>query len=167
MFLSSEVLALSSDAESQVEISADNLTLDQKNMTSVFTGNVEARRGSMLIKAQTAHVSEDKYGFQTIELQGDPVSFTQMGEDGDKIEAQGNRFNYSTKDNLAVLAGRARVKKRDVMATGDKITYNTKTEIYTASAASANGVNEKKTGRVTVILPPDDKKKSILPVGNK
>jgi lipopolysaccharide export system protein LptA len=43
---------------------------------------------------------------------------------------------------------------------GDKLTYNTKTQVYSASSANANGVNSTKSGRVTVILQPNQKGQS-------
>ena len=37
---------------------------------------------------------------------------------------------------------------------GDKLTYNTQTQIYSANSNNANGVSTTKSGRVTVILQP-------------
>lgn len=148
---------LKSDASKPVQIDADRATFDQKNMVSVFTGNVVIQQGSLVVHAKQGTASQDKAGFQTISLSGSPVTFFQLNDDGEKTEGQGNNFEYTTKDNLAVLSGRARVKKGDNLVIGDKLTYNTQSQIFSATATNANGVSSTKSGRVTVILQPNQK----------
>lgn len=153
-FISGTASALKTDASQPIHIDADHLTVDQKNMVTVFTGNVVISQGSMLAHANLAQASQDKDGYKTIHMTGSPVTFSQLNDDGDKTEGQGNVFDYNTKNNLAVLTGRARVKKGDNLVMGDKLTYNTKTQIYSANSNDANGVSTTKSGRVTVILQP-------------
>ena len=94
---------------------------------------------------------------QKIKKGSSPVTFFQFNYDGDKTEGQCNDYEYNTKNNLAILTGRARVKKGDNLVMGDKLTYNTQTQIYNATSANANGVSNTKSGRVTVILQPNQK----------
>jgi lipopolysaccharide export system protein LptA len=145
---------LKTDASQPIQIIADHLTVDQKNMVSTFTGNVIITQGSMNAHASLAQASQDSAGYKTIHMTGSPVTFSQLNDDGDKTEGQGNIFDYTTKNNLAVLTGRARVKKGDNLVMGDKLTYNTQTQVYSATSNNADGVSSKKSGRVTVILQP-------------
>ncbi len=158
--------ALKTDSEKPIQIVADHATFDQKNMVSVFTGNVVITQGSLTAHAANAKASQDSNGYQNITLMGNPVTFSQLNDDGEMTQGQGNNFDYNSKNNLAVLTGRARVKKGDNIVMGDKITYNTQSQIFSATSTNANGVSTTKSGRVTVILQPDQKgqngKKSIF-----
>jgi len=156
-FITGHCFALKTDASKPVEITANHATFDQKNMVSVFTGNVVITQGSLTVHSDRGTASQDKEGFQTIQLFGSPVTFSQLNDDGDKTEGQGNNFQYTTKNNLAVLSGRARVKKGENLVIGDKLTYNTQTQVFSATSNNANGVSTTKSGRVTVILQPNQK----------
>lgn len=157
LILSPLSFALKSDESQPIQIEANQATADQVNMVTVFSGNVVVTRGSMIVHSNTAQASQDAQGYKTIHMIGTPVTFSQMNDDGDKTEGQCNDFNYNTKNNLAILTGRARVKKGDNLVMGDKLTYNTQTQIYSATSANANGVSDTKNGRVTVILQPNQK----------
>lgn len=149
--------ALKTDNDKPVQITANSATANQKDKTTQFTGNIVMTRGSIIVHANTANASQDVNGNNTIILLGTPITFEQMNDDGEKTEAQCNKFEYNTKTNLAILTGRARVKKGDNVVIGDKLTYNTQTQIYSATSSNANGVNTEKSGRVTVILQPNQK----------
>ncbi|RTK95610.1 MAG: lipopolysaccharide transport periplasmic protein LptA [Neisseriaceae bacterium] len=158
--LSFSAFALKDDSTKPIQIEADNATADQKNMVTVFTGNVVVTRGSIIVHANQATASQDAGGNKTVHVTGNPVTFEQTNDDGEKTQGQCNDFVYSTKTDVAILTGRARVKKGDNEVMGDKLTYNTKTQVYSASSANANGVNSTKSGRVTVILQPNQKGQS-------
>jgi len=144
--------ALKSDEKQPIQIDADHATLDQKQMVSIFTGNVVITRGSLIAHADKGVASQDSDGNRKLTLYGKPVTFEQIADDGQKIEGQGNEFDYTTKNSLVVLTGRARVKKGKNIVIGDTLTYNTQTQVYNAISGSANGVNRKASGRITVIL---------------
>lgn len=155
--MSPAVYALKTDAAQLIHIQANGGTLDQKNMVSVISGNVIITQGSMVVHANTARVSQDKDGHQTISLVGNPVTFSQLNDDGEVTRGQGNTFDYNTKNNLAILTGRARITKGANLVMGDKLTYNTQTQIFTAVSNNANGISTTKSGRVTIILQPNQK----------
>jgi len=142
-----------SDESMPIKIEADHATLDQKQMVTVFSGKVVITKGSLVVHANEGTATQDKAGDRTILLTGNPVTFVQKADDGELIEGQGNKFDYNTKTSLAVLTGRARVKKGKNLIVGDTLTYNTKTMVYSAEAPIANGLQGTKTnGRITVIL---------------
>lgn len=155
MVVMSNVFALKSDEKQPIQIVADSATADQINKVTVFTGHVVMTRGSILVNANRAEARQDATGNKIIHVVGTPVTFEQMNDDGEKTTGQCNDFEYSTKNSLAVLTGRARVKKGDNLVMGDKLTYNTQTQIYSAVSNKSSGVSDVKSGRVTVILQPD------------
>ena len=153
----SNAIALKGDSDKPVQIDANSATVDSKNKVSVFTGNVVITQGSLIVHATKAVATEDALGDKTVTLYGSPVDFMQLQDDGDKVEGQGNQFEYNTKTNLGILSGKARVKKGKNIVIGDKITYNSKTQVYSAISAMANGVDKNTSGRVTVILQSESK----------
>lgn len=151
-FMPSFAFALKGDEIKPVQIEADQATLDQKQMETVFTGKILITRGSILIHADKGVADQNPKGDKTVTLFGSPVTFQQTMDDGQLVTGQADKFDYATQTNLAVLTGRARIKKGNDMVTGSKITYNTKTQVYSVNSMPANGINKAKLGRVTVIL---------------
>lgn len=149
-------VALKDDASQPIKIDADHATLDQKQMVSVFDGRVVITKGTLVVHADQGVASQDKDGDRVLDLYGKPVTFIQRADDGQLIEGQCNKFNYNTKTSLAVLSGRARVKKGKSIVIGDTLSYNTQTQIYSAVSGLASGVSRKFSGRVTVILDQPD-----------
>jgi lipopolysaccharide export system protein LptA len=160
MSYASGAWALKGDESQPIQIVADHLTVDQKTMTSTFTGNVVITQGSLTAHSNSATASQDPNGYKNIHLVGTPVTFSQMEDDGQMMNGQSNTFDYSSKSNLAVLTGRARINKGGNLVMGDKLTLDTKTQVYNAISNNANGVNNSKMGRVTVILQPEQKGKN-------
>lgn len=150
--LSQFSFALKSDESQPVEITADSATADQKNMASVFSGNVVITKGSLTVHADKGTASQDANGNRILTLYGSPVTFAQLQDDGQKVVGQGNKFVYNSKSSLAVLTGRARVQKNKNTVMGDTLTYNTSTQVYSATSGIANGVTHQSGGRITVIL---------------
>lgn len=153
---SSNAFALKSDSNKPVQIDADHATLDEKQKQTVFDGNVIITRGSLIVHATKGTANQDIAGDRVIDLYGSPVIFQQLTDDGKQVIGQCNHFNYDTKTGLAILTDRARVRKGKSIIIGDKLTYNTKTEIYSAISDLGSGVTKKSTGRVTVILDQND-----------
>ena len=144
--------SLKGDDKKPIQIDADSATVDQKTFVSEFIGNVVITKGSLIVHADKGVASQDKEGSRTIILYGRPVSFEQMEDDGVKVVGQGDKFEYNSKSNLAVLTGRARVRKGKSEVIGDALTYNTQTQVYSAQSNFGNGVKKTSGGRITVIL---------------
>lgn len=146
------VFALQSDANKPIQIEADRATFDQKKLVTVFLGKVVITKGSLVVHADQGIATQDKVGDRTLQLQGSPVTFLQTADDGEVVAGQANQFEYNTKTSLAVLTGRARVKKGKNLIIGNLLTYNTQTQVYSAVGPKLNGIEHKSGGRITVIL---------------
>ena len=154
--LMQSIFALNGDSNKPIQIDANHATVDEKQMQSIFEGNVVITRGSFVAHAIKGTANQDKNGDRIIDLYGSPAVFEQLASDGNKIIGQCDHFTYNTKTSLAILNGRARVRKGKSLVIGDKLTYNTKTEVYSAVSDMGNGVTKKTSGRVTVILDQND-----------
>lgn len=148
--------ALESDRNQPIAIEADQGSLDQKNQVTTFSGNVIIKQGSLNIRAANVRVSQDKSGNQTMHAEGSPVKFGQQLENKGYVEGQGNKVEYGSATGLVKLSGNAKVQRGGDVATGEVITYNMRTEVYTVLGGNVTGT--KKGGRVSVIIQPTNKK---------
>ena len=150
--------ALESDRQQPISIEADQGSLDQKNQVTVFSGNVVVTQGSILMRAATARVSQDKNGNQTMNAQGSPVYFRQTLDDNKgTAEGWGDRAEYVSASHTVKLVGNAKVRRGGDVATGNAISYNTQTEVYTVLGGNATG--SKNNPRVHIVIQPNTAKK--------
>lgn len=148
--------ALESDRSKPIQIEADQGTLDQKNQTTTFTGNVIITQGSMYIRAKSVTVSKDTAGNQFMKASGSPVKFGQQLDNGGKVDGQGNNVEYASTTGVVRLSGNAKVTRDKDMAEGNVIVYNTRTEVYTVTGSKTAPTKSGK--RVTVVIQPNSKK---------
>lgn len=143
-------MALESDKNQPIEIEADQGSLDKNNQTTIFTGNVKMRQGSMYINAARVQANKDGAGNQRMDASGSPATFGQQLEKDGKVTGQGNQVHYDSQTGIVTLIGNAKVTRGGDMARGQTIVYNTRTEVYTVKSAAK--------GRVHVIIQPQKKK---------
>lgn len=150
LLLSAPAWALESDRNQPIEIEADHGSLDQGNQSTVFSGNVHIRQGSMYIKAARVEVNKDAAGNQSMKASGKPVTFGQQLEKQGMVKGQANEVRYNSQSGIVTLSGNAKVERGSDMARGHTIVYNTRTEVYTVSGGGK--------GRVSVVIQPQNKK---------
>ncbi|MFN8771265.1 MAG: lipopolysaccharide transport periplasmic protein LptA [Neisseriaceae bacterium] len=150
--LTNNIMALSTDESQPIKISAASGEADLKNKSTVLNGPLTITRGSIVVHANKGTIHQDSEDDKLLTLYGSPITFTQKQDDGTIVNGQCNQFDYNTKTNLAILSGRAKIRKGKDLITGEKITYNTKTQVYSANGLPANGINKKQSGRITIIL---------------
>lgn len=145
------IWALESDRHQPIQIEADQGSLDKQNQTTVFSGNVKMRQGSMYMNAAKITAHKDSAGNQTIIAVGNPATFGQQLEREGMVYGKGNNVHYESKSGIVTITGNAQVNRGGDMARGAVIVYNTNTEVYT--------VNSAPKGRVVVTIQPQTKKK--------
>lgn len=157
VLLASNAWALQSDQSQPIEIQADNGVLDQGKQVTVFSGSVVVKQGSIDIRASKIEVARTADGSQLMTATGSPVVFKQQLDEGKGwVNGQAQKVTYQSASGLITLIGNAKVQRGGDVVQGNNITYNTKTEIYTAAgnkAASGTG------RRVTVVLQPSSAQK--------
>ena len=85
LMISFDVLSEKSDKDKPIEIEADSMTVDDSKSTSIYDGDVILTQGTLIIKADTLIVREDKQGFQHSTSIGKPTTFKQKMEGSDKF----------------------------------------------------------------------------------
>ena len=157
LLLASNAWALQSDQSQPIEIQADNGMLDQGKQVTVFTGNVVVKQGSIDIRAARIEVQRTADSNQLMTATGSPVTFKQQLDDGKGwVNGQAQKVTYQSASGLITLMGNAKVQRGGDVVQGNHITYNTKTEIYTAAGSKAASGSGR---RVTVVLQPSSTQK--------
>ena len=155
LIISFDVLSEKSDKDKPIEIEADSMTVDDSKSTSIYEGDVILTQGTLIIKADTLIVREDKQGFQHSTSIGKPTTFKQKMEGSDKfIQGKALRIEYDGRMDKIHLYKNAEVKRGDDIVVGDYITYDANAEI--AQAMSNNSSTSGKKSRTKAIIKPKD-----------
>jgi lipopolysaccharide export system protein LptA len=146
--LSTNAWAEKRDRDQPIGVVADEGSLDQTKQETIFTGNVEVTQGTLKMTAQRVQVNRFENGTQKMKATGSPVHFQQKLEGKNEwVRGRGNTVTYDSASGQVILATNARVERDGDVVTGDTITYNTHTEVYTAKRGASKG-------RVSVVLQP-------------
>ena len=157
------------DKEKPAHIDANKLAGDDLNQTQVYTGDVVLTKGTIVLRADQLTTRQDPEGYNfgvAIATQPGKLAYFKQKREGvdEFIEGQAERIEYDEKSDTIRLFKRAVVKRlasgRDAdEIRGDRIDYNSRTEVYNAqsggqsggdSATASNGRND----RVRVVIQP-------------
>lgn len=169
-----QAFAERADKDKPAVINADKSSADDLNQTQMYTGDVVLTKGTIILRADQLTIKQDPEGYNfgtAIASQPGKLAYFKQKREGvdEFIEGQAERIEYDEKADTIRLFNRAVVKRlaagRDAdEIRGDRIDYNSRTEVYTAQS------NGKTTpgdvgGRVRVILQP--KIKPGAPAGSE
>lgn len=145
------------DRNKPVHLESDQVSIDDANQVSVFTGNVVLTQGTLVIHGDKIVVVQDKDGFKHGTATGHLASFRQKRQGLDEyVEGYGERIEYDTGGDVMEIFGQARVKRGQDDIRGEHITYNSKTEVFQVN--SIPGQQEQVPGkkRVRAVIQPKD-----------
>lgn len=151
LLLSSLATALPNDREQPIALAADNATFNEKTGIAIYTGNVEIKQGSLLIKAEQISATTDKEGkILTVVATGKPAHMQQQPSVEKGIAtAQAEEITYQARDGLIVLKRNAKLEQDGSSFKSLEIMYSMdKGEIE----AKGNTQN-----RVQLVFPPPKK----------
>jgi lipopolysaccharide export system protein LptA len=163
---SPQAFAERADKEKPAVINADNASGDDLNQTQLYTGNVVLTKGTIILRADQLTTKQDPEGYNlgvAIATQPGKLAYFKQKREGvdEYIEGQAERIEYDEKSDAVRLFNRAIVKRlaasRDAdEIRGDRIDYNTRTEVYNAfsNGQPIAGSTATKPPRITVILQP-------------
>ena len=152
------------DRDKPLNIEADKMTYDDLKQLTIFTGNVVATKGTILIRADRVEVRQDPQGYQyAVGTTGDgKLSYFRQKRDGvdEYIEGNAVRIDYDGKQDLTTLTTRAVVRRLQGLSKvvdevhGSVITYDGQKDFYTAQAGKDVAGPGNPTGRVRAMLAP-------------
>ncbi|MDR3452150.1 MAG: lipopolysaccharide transport periplasmic protein LptA [Rhodoferax sp.] len=145
--LSVGALAEKADSNKPMNIEADALRYDDLNQTSVFTGRVVITKGTIIIRGARVDVRQDPEGYQYATVTAEPgklAYYRQKREGVDEyIEGESESIEYDSKADIVKFIKRA-VLRRYTGATltdettGELITYNNSTDVFTVDGTVTN-----------------------------
>jgi lipopolysaccharide export system protein LptA len=112
--------AIKADPTLPVEVTADNLDVDQSDGSAEFTGNVLIVQGEMRLSAKRVLViyNQSQSGIQRLEATGDVVLVN--GPDA----AEANRADYTIDSGVIVMSGNVLLTQGANALTSDKMTVH-------------------------------------------
>lgn len=161
VLVSFPVLALETDRELSIEISAQQMSWNNQHQLAVYQGQVEATQGELLLQSdkleimrnQQGHLSEAKASNQAgLAYLRDLPQLTEP-----PVEAWAEQLHYLPEKNLVILTGQAKLVQGKNSFTGHKLTYNLVTQDL--QATQQEGVNNPDT-RVKAIFTPKEQSKN-------
>ncbi len=127
--LSFNVFALKSDRDQPIDITADQLEINEAKQISTYTGNVTFKQGSLNITAETLTLYfDDDNALDYMEMTGTPVHLKQQSDQNKLMQGSANRIIYRDKDSLLTLHTNAMFSSGNEQITSNFIQINTDNE---------------------------------------
>ncbi len=165
--LAGSALAERADRDKPTNIEANQMLYDESKQLNTFIGNVVVTRGTLVMHGEKLILKKDSAGYQFGTLfapTGGTATFRQKRDGGKDLWMEGyaaDRIEYDTKNEVAKLFKRSKVKMLDGSKVTDEvegefISYDTRTEFYTANN-TVSGESKPGAGRVRAIIQPREK----------
>lgn len=161
------VHAEKADRDKPMNVESDSLRHDDLKQTSVFTGQVVATKGTIVIRGARLEVRQDAEGFQFGTVVAEPgkrAFWRQKREGADEyLEGEGETIEYDGKADRVRFIGRAEMRRYRgaVLADetqGNLITYENTTDVFTVNGAPLGQrpgqAGAAPAGRVRAVLSP-------------
>ena len=103
----------------RVEVTADRMVSDARSDQVVFTGNVEARRGGLYVKADRLEVKQDRSTKKMAQMVAIGNVFIQRGEQS----ATAERATFFETEQKAVLTGNPHAVEGSTEVWGDEMVF--------------------------------------------
>ena len=153
-----------------MHIESDALRHDELQQTSVFTGNVVMTKGSIVLRGAQLDVRQDPQGYQygvVTAASGKRAFFRQKrdtapGAPEEFVEGEAEVIEYDGRKDDVRLIRRAQLRrytggKLSDDITGQQITYNNLTDVFTVDSQTPQAGNKPGSssgGRVRAVLAP-------------
>lgn len=142
VFVPAMAQGLSSDRNQPITIEADRATLNEKDGSSIYEGNVHLQQGTLNLRGNrmTVQIADDE--IEEIVLTGQPASYRQRpdGRDTDQ-HAEAGRIEYHAADERLILLDNARVWQSGAEEfRSERIVYNIKKNTVSAGGSAGDRV---------------------------
>ena len=154
------------DRDKPTHIEADNLSHDELNQVSIFSGRAILRRGTMIMRGARIEMREDADGYQSGVILPAPnqrAFFRQKREGVDEfMEGEALRIEFDGKTDRIKLMDQAEVRRYRGAVLGDHMTgkliiYDNLADVFTIDGQRAREGDKPSGGRVRAVLVPRNK----------
>ncbi len=151
--LSSTTYALPTDKDQPIYVAADRASIDENKGITIYTGNVEIKQGSMVLKGDQVKLYRNADGtVERILSNGKPAYFEQQPQADQAITyATGQQLDYKVATQLMIITNEARIEQAGDQFTGAKIQY----DMEKAQVEAYSDNNQKQ--RVHMVIQPRSK----------
>ena len=159
----SVAFAEKADRSKPMQIEADRMQHDEARQLTVLTGQVQAVKGTLVMRSARMEVQQDAQGQQRARFwaeSGQRVFFRQKREGLDEyVEGEATQAEYDSRQDMMVLSGNAEVRilrqgrLADQMQ-GQRIVYNNTTEVLSVDGQAQDGQPSAGRQRVRAVLAP-------------
>jgi lipopolysaccharide export system protein LptA len=164
VFLAAPVSAEKADRSKPLNVAADRQgTFDLLKQVVVFTGNVIITKGTIVIKADRVEVREGPDGYRialAVGAPSRPATFRQKRDGLDEfIDGQADRLEYDERGDTVRFVNNAIVRRLRGATIGDEITgqvisYDNTTEVFSVTGGTPATTAGSPGGRVRAVLTP-------------
>jgi lipopolysaccharide export system protein LptA len=151
------------DSDKPMTIEADHGLGENVSQVRTLTGNVVLVKGTLIMKAGRAQVTEDPEGYQFVIFWAAPdtlAHFRQKRDGGPDLwmEGEAERIEYNNKTDVVKLFDKAKVTQLDGKritdeADGPFISYDSRKEVF-ALENNVSGQSKPGEGRVKMVIQP-------------
>ncbi len=156
--------AETADQNKPINVVAGTMTYDDLKQITIFTGNVVATKGTILVKGDRIEVRQDPEGYQyaTVTASNNKLAYFRQKREGlnEYVEGDAEHIYYDGKQDLTTLTKRATVRRLQGLSTvldtihGSVITSDGQKNFYTAKGGKDIATSANPTGRVSAMLGP-------------
>jgi len=143
-------MALPTDSEKPIEISADRTEFDNGKQQHTLSGNVQIVQGSMRISADLITLQLKNGEITEVQGKGKPLLYSITDNDGKPLKASAKQIIYRPIESKLSLLGGATLSRPDRELSGERIDYN-----ISSAQINAQGTAKK---RVRIVIQPEKKK---------
>lgn len=127
LLLSGLALAKTADRNQPMYLDSDRQTgVMDGNSTTVLSGNVSLKQGTLDISAQRAELTQQNGDPSRAVFTGKPVKLKQQLDDGSWMDAVADRVEYDMASETITFIGNYTVKSPRGSNSGQRMVYNTK-----------------------------------------
>jgi lipopolysaccharide export system protein LptA len=147
--LSLPLMALESDRQESLEVSANSTDGTLGDGVTTLKGNVDIRQGTLRITADEAEVRKIDGRVGSVTFRGQPAFLEQEIEEQGLVQATANVIDYQVASGIVTLTGNADVKHPQYQISGELLTYDLNIQHFQGSSDD-NG-----NGRIHILLDPE------------
>jgi len=139
LLLPTQLWALASDGDQQIEVEANSLEVREAENISIYEGSVNLVQGSLQISCDRMVIHfNDANELQLIEMTGDPARLRQLDDDQQEMLGQAKQIDYIEAQSLIELRGTARFDHAGDIIEGDLIRINTESNAIQAGSSESD-----------------------------
>ena len=147
--LSLPLMALESDRQEPLEVSANSTNGTLGDGITTLHGNVDIRQGTLRITADEAEVKKVDGRVSSVTFRGQPAALQQEIEEQGLVQATANIIDYQVASGIVTLSGNADVNHPQYKISGELLTYDLNVQHFQGSS------DENGNGRIHILLDPE------------